>query len=107
MGDKRIEHSPAEKDLVALVDGKPDVNQLYTLAVQKGNCILCCIKRSVAGRSREVSLLLYSVLQYAAQRGGGCPIPGDIQGQAGWSSEQPDVAVDVPVHCRGFGLGNI
>jgi len=36
----------------------------------------------------------------AAQRGGGCPIPGDIQGQAGWGSEEPDLAVDVPVHCR-------
>jgi len=22
-----------------------------------------------------------------AQTGGGCPIPGDIQGQAGWGSE--------------------
>ena len=22
-----------------------------------------------------------------AQRGGGCPIPGDTQGQAGWGSE--------------------
>ena len=23
----------------------------------------------------------------AAQRGGGCPVPGDTQGQAGWDSE--------------------
>jgi len=29
-----------------------------------------------------------------------CPIPGDIQCQAGQSSEQPDLAVGVPVHCR-------
>ena len=42
-----------------------------------------------------------------AQRGGGCPISGDIQVQAGWGSEQPDVAVGVPVHCRGVGLGDI
>ena len=34
------------------------------------------------------------------QRGGRCLIPGDIQGQAGQGSEQPDVAVGVPVHCR-------
>jgi len=40
----------------------------------------------------------------AAQRGGGCPVPGDIQGQAGQSSEQPDGAADVPIHGRGFGL---
>ena len=31
-------------------------------------------------------------------------IPGDIQGQAGRGSEQPDLAVGVPVHCRGIGL---
>ena len=36
------------------------------------------------------------------QRGGGCPIPGDTQGQAGWGSEQPDGAVGVPAHCRGL-----
>jgi len=26
-----------------------------------------------------------------AQRGGGCPTPGNIQSQAGWGSEQPDL----------------
>ena len=26
-------------------------------------------------------------LAQVAQRGGGCPIPGDTQGQAGWGSE--------------------
>jgi len=30
----------------------------------------------------------------------GCPVPGDIQGQVGQGSEQPDLAIDVPVHCR-------
>ena len=30
-------------------------------------------------------------------------LPRDIQGQAGWDSEQPDVAVGVPVHSRGVG----
>jgi len=32
------------------------------------------------------------------------PLLGDIQGQAGQGSEHPDLAVDVPVHCRGVGL---
>jgi len=32
----------------------------------------------------------------------GCLIPGDTQSQAGWSSEQLDLAVGVPVHCRGL-----
>uniref|UniRef100_A0A8V0Y7Y2 Peptidase S1 domain-containing protein n=1 Tax=Gallus gallus TaxID=9031 RepID=A0A8V0Y7Y2_CHICK len=31
-----------------------------------------------------------------AQRGGGCPIPGDTQGQAGRGSKQPDLPVGVP-----------
>ena len=42
-----------------------------------------------------------------AQRGGGCPIPGDTRGQAGWGSEQLDLAVDVPVDCRGVGLDDL
>ena len=46
-------------------------------------------------------------LAQVTQRGGGCPIPGDTQGEAGWGSEHPDVAVDVPVHCRGVGLDGL
>jgi len=42
-------------------------------------------------------------LAQVAHGGGGCPIPGDTQGQAGWGSQQPDVAVGVSVHCRGVG----
>jgi len=30
------------------------------------------------------------VLEQSAQRGGGCPVLGDIQGQAGQGSEQPE-----------------
>jgi len=33
-----------------------------------------------------------------------CPIPGNIEGQVGWSSEQPGLVEDVPAHCRGVGL---
>ena len=32
--------------------------------------------------------------------GGGCPIPGDSQGQDGQGYEQSDRAVGVPVHCQ-------
>ena len=40
-------------------------------------------------------------LAQVTQRGGRCPALGDIKGEAGWGSEQPDGAVGVPVHCRG------
>jgi len=33
----------------------------------------------------------------------GCPLPGSAQGQAGWSSEHPGLAGDVPAHGRGVG----
>ena len=35
------------------------------------------------------------------------PIPGNIPGQVGQGSEQPDLVVDVPAHCRGVGLDAI
>ncbi|KAK4808965.1 hypothetical protein QYF61_015199 [Mycteria americana] len=41
-------------------------------------------------------------LKQIAQRGGRCPIPGNIQGQVGQGSEQPDLVEDVPAHCRGL-----
>jgi len=34
----------------------------------------------------------------------GGPIPGNIQGQVGWGSEQPGVVEDLPAHCRRVGL---
>jgi len=46
-------------------------------------------------------------LAQIAQRGGGGPIPGNIQGQVGRGSEQPDLVEDVPAHCRGVGLDDL
>ena len=46
-------------------------------------------------------------MHWVAQRGGRCPILGNIQGQAGWGSEQPDLVVDVPASGRGDGLGDL
>ena len=34
-------------------------------------------------------------------------IPGYLQGQAGQCSEQPDLAVGAPAHCRGVGIASL
>jgi len=37
------------------------------------------------------------VLEQAAQRRCGCPIPGSVQGQVGWGPGQPGVVLKVEV----------
>jgi len=36
-------------------------------------------------------------LDQVAQRGGRCPIPGNIQGRVGWGPEESDLVEDVPL----------
>ena len=47
------------------------------------------------------------ILEWVAQRGGQCPIPGNTQGQVGRGSEQPDLVEDVPAYCWGVGLDGL
>jgi len=42
-------------------------------------------------------------LDWDTQRGCGCPLPGGIQGQAGWDFEQPDLEGSLPAYSRGVG----
>jgi len=61
--------------------------------------------------TRYIEEIFYDVggetLEQVAQRGGECPIPGNIQGRVGQDSEQLDLLVDVPAHCRGVGLDDL
>jgi len=41
--------------------------------------------------------------EQVAQRSCDCRIPGGVQSQVGWSSEQPGLVEDVPAHGRGLG----
>ena len=62
LGDDLLERSSAERHLVILVDSRLAMSQQCALVAKKDNGILECIKRSVASRSREVILTLYSAL---------------------------------------------
>ncbi|KAK4830515.1 hypothetical protein QYF61_011457 [Mycteria americana] len=62
LGAAKPESSLAEKDLGVLMDNKLNMSQHRIIAAKAASGILGCIRRSVASRSREVILPLYSAL---------------------------------------------
>ncbi|CAM5152636.1 unnamed protein product [Eretmochelys imbricata] len=59
---KWLDSSSTEKHLGDTVDQKLDMSQQCALVAKKANSILGCISRSIASRSRDVIIPLYSAL---------------------------------------------
>jgi len=62
LGVDLLQSSSVERDLRVLVDDRLTMSQQCALTAKKASGILVCIRRSVASRSREILLPLYTAL---------------------------------------------
>jgi len=59
-----MESSPVERGLGVLVNSNLNMSQQSVLAAKRANCILGCIKHSIANQPKYVIILLYLALMW-------------------------------------------